>query len=209
MQPSAACGACRAEVELPDKLWIALVRLAEDLDERLADRDHPIEGERSWAGLPVAYAIWRQAPSCERCGGELEHASVIEGAPHSSACPGCGEPAIDFPVPGTIASAIRVAKQVFVCDPERFVASPTRRTWTLRLRGLTPAQRRRSIEATRTRELESGVRERVTIEDSEDPSIADASNAPRSGKGAKAILRPALVAAALVLALALALAIGL
>ncbi|MFV8753434.1 hypothetical protein ACNOYE_23025 [Nannocystaceae bacterium ST9] len=151
MQPSAACSDCRNEFELSDKLWIHLVRIAEDLDERLSGRDAPIEGQRLLAGVSVHYAIWRQPPICERCGSELAHAATIEGAPHSSICPGCGEPAIDFPVPGKIAAAIAAAKQVFVCDPQRFAAAPTRRTWTLRLRGMTPAQRRRALEQTRAR----------------------------------------------------------
>lgn len=155
MQSMGCCGGCRHEFELPDKLWLALIRLAEDLDDRLSSRDHAIEGERSLAGRRVHYAIWRQPPSCERCGAELEHATVSEGAPHSSSCSGCAEPAIDFPVPGAIASAITTAKQVFVCDPQRFDPAPSRRTWTLRLRGMTPAQRRRSLVAIRERSLAS------------------------------------------------------
>jgi hypothetical protein len=151
MQSSARCGGCQQELELPDKLWIALLRLAEDLDERLADRNHAIEGERVLGGLRVHYSIWRQPPTCERCEIELDHESVLEGALHASNCLGCGEPAIDFPVPDAIARAITTAKQVFVCDPQRFANDPTRRTWTLRLRGMTPAQRRRALEQARER----------------------------------------------------------
>jgi hypothetical protein len=156
MQASARCGACDHELELSDKLWIGLLRVAEDLDERLASRSPAIEGDRSLGGLRVHYAIWRQPPRCERCEIELDHAAVIEGAPHGSICSGCGEPAIDFPVPDSIASVITTAKQVFVCDPQRFAANPSRRTWTLRLRGRTPAQRRRALEQARTRSPPSG-----------------------------------------------------
>lgn len=155
MQSSGCCGGCLHELALPDKLWIALLRVAEDLDDRLAGRAQAIEGERSLGGLRVHYAIWRQPPTCERCEIELEHAAVIEGAPHGSICRGCGEPAIDFPVPDSIAGAITTAKQVFVCDPQRFAVDPTRRTWTLRLRGMTPAQRRRALEQARARSLEA------------------------------------------------------
>jgi hypothetical protein len=151
MQPSARCGDCQLEIDLPDKLWVGLLRLAEDLDERLAGREGPIEGERQLGGLLVHYAIWRQRPTCERCEIELDHEFVIEGSPHGSSCTACGEPAIDFPVPGSIAKVITTAKQVFVCDPQRFSADPTRRTWTLRLRGMTPAARRRALERARER----------------------------------------------------------
>lgn len=149
MQPSGCCSACDEVFELPDKLWVALVRLAEELDERLASRDRAIEDERTLAGRRVRYSIWRQAPSCERCSTAL--VTKFEGAPHSSTCPCCAEPAIDFPVPNSIADLVGTAKQVFVCDPQRFERHPSRRTWMLRLRGATPAERRRALVEIRAR----------------------------------------------------------
>lgn len=155
MQSTACCDECDHEFEIADRLWIGLLRIAEELDERLAARERAIEGQVALAGLHLHYAIWRQAPSCERCGAELEHARVVEGYPHASECPRCGEPAIDFPVPDSIAGAVTAAKQVFVCDPQRFVEVPRRRTWMLRLRGRTPAQRRRALAGARARERRS------------------------------------------------------
>lgn len=160
LQSAVACGRCELDIELPDRLWIACLRLAEELHERLGTRQRPTQGHRRIAGLSLHYAIWRELPSCERCGAELERSrSVTSPTPTprdrpprglaAASCPGCREPVLEFAVPPTIAGAVTAAKQVLVCDPQRFAANPARLTWSLRLCGPTPAQRRRALELAR------------------------------------------------------------
>lgn len=160
LQSVVTCGRCELDIELPDRVWIGVLRLAEELHERLGSRHRASVGQRTIAGLQVHYAIWRQLPSCERCGAELEQPRAVAPSSETRAdrharalaagsCPGCREPVLEFAVPPAISGAVTAAKQVFVCDPHRFASDPARLTWTLRLCGPTPAWRRRALELAR------------------------------------------------------------